>query len=216
MQKLCRATLDANRDDRTVIASGETQTYEEHDFVIDGETRSYVAVTGAWRDAQGDVVGVFGISRDITERKRAKEKLRASEAELRALFEAMNDLIMVFDGEGRCLKIAPTNPLNLYRPPEEMLGKTFHEVFPKEQADIFLDQVQRTLETRSTNPFEFNLQLDDRLGWFEATFSPMLENTVVAVARDISERKENEEALRESESRLAEAQRLASAVGNGT
>ena len=182
--------------DRTVIASGETQAYEERDFVIDGETRSNVAVTGVWRDARGDAIGVFGISRDITERKRAEEKLRVSEAELRALFEAMNDLIMVFDGDGRCLKIAPTTPSNLYRPPEELLGKTFHEVFPKDQADTFLDQVRRTLETRSTNTFEFNLQLDDRQGWFEATFSPMLENTAVAVARDITERKRAEEQIR--------------------
>jgi diguanylate cyclase (GGDEF)-like protein/PAS domain S-box-containing protein len=173
---------------------------------------------GSWRHLESSctnllhdpaVSGLVVNSHDVTERKQAEEKLRASEAELRALFEAMDDLIVVFDGEGRCLKIAPTNPSNLYRPPEELLGKTFHETFPKEQADTFLEMVRRTLETRLTNTFEFNLQLDDRLGWFEATFSPMLENAVVAVARDITERKRAEEELRRSERELTEAQRMA-------
>ena len=62
------------------------------------------------------------------ERRRVEEELRTSEAELRALFEAMADVILVIDGEGRYLKVAPTNPSLLYKPPAEMLGKTVHEL----------------------------------------------------------------------------------------
>jgi PAS domain S-box-containing protein len=72
---------------------------------------------------------------DVSKRKQAEEKLSASENELRALFAAMTDVVIVLDGAGRYLSIAPTNPANLYRPAEDMLGKRLHEVLPKEQAD---------------------------------------------------------------------------------
>lgn len=92
-------------------------------------------------------------------RRQVEEELRASEAELRALFEAMTDVILVIDGEGRYLKIAPNNPSLLYKPPAEMLGKTVNEIFPPEQADEFLEHIRRTLETRRTISFEYSLQI---------------------------------------------------------
>jgi PAS domain S-box-containing protein len=148
------------------------------------------------------------IVRDVTERRRSEEALRASEAELRALFEAMTDLIFVIDGEGRHLKVALTNPALLYRSPAETLGSTLHELFPKEQADEFLGHVRCVLRTRRSISFEYSLPLDTGEKWFEGTVSPMLEDSVVWVARDITERKRNEKALRENEERfkgLAEA-----------
>jgi PAS domain S-box-containing protein len=142
------------------------------------------------------------IVRDVTERKRNEEALRASEAELRALFEAMTDLIFVIDGEGRHLKVAPTNPALLYRPISQIVGKTLHEIFPTEQADEFLGHVQRVLRTRQSLDFEYSLMMDRGEMWFEGTVSPMLEDSVVWVARDITERKQSEAALARSESRL--------------
>ena len=135
-------------------------------------------------------------------RRRVEEELRASEAELRALFEAMTDVILVLDGEGRYLKIAPTNPSLLYKPPAEMLGQTVHEIFPPEQADEFLGHIRRALQTRQTVGFEYSLQIGPRQMWFDGTISPMLEDKVVWVVRDITERKQSEERLRASEAEL--------------
>jgi PAS domain S-box-containing protein len=140
-----------------------------------------------------------GFVRDVTERKKAEEKLRSSEAELRALFEAITDAIFVFDSEGRYLKVAPSNPSLLYRPAEELLGKTLHEILPRGQADEFLGYIRRALETRHSVYHEYGLRIDGRQVWFEATISPMMEDLVVAVARDVTERKKAEEALRQSE-----------------
>src|SRR5207253_2038439 len=61
-------------------------------------------------------------------RRRAEEAHKASETELRALFAAMTDVILVLDAEGHYLKIAPTDPSYLYKPPNDLLGKTLHEV----------------------------------------------------------------------------------------
>src|SRR4030095_7309543 len=63
------------------------------------------------------------------ERKRGEEALRASEGELRAVFSAMRDVILVLDATGRYRKVAPTHPGLLYRSADVLLGPTLHDVF---------------------------------------------------------------------------------------
>ena len=131
--------------------------------------------------------------------RESEEQLRTSEAELRAVFEAMTDAIFVFDSDGRYLKVAPSNPSLLYRSVEELVGKTLHEILPREQADEFLGYIRLALETRRSVYHEYGLRIDGRQMWFESTISPMMQDLVVAVARDVTERKSAEEALRQSE-----------------
>ncbi len=128
-------------------------------------------------------------------RRQAEENLRASEAKLRATFAAMQDVIIVYDSEGRYLEIAPTNPSNLYRPPADMLGKTVTEVLPPEQADYILEQIQRTLEKGEVTSAEYCLRLAENDVWFAALVSPLAANSVVWVAHNITNRKQAETAL---------------------
>jgi PAS domain S-box-containing protein len=144
---------------------------------------------------------VLAIVRDVTERRRTEEALRASEGKLRTLFAAMTDVIIVLDREGRYLDIAPTNPSLLYRPPAELVGRKLHEVLPTTQADTFLGCIERALETQQAVEFEYTLEISGREVWFVGTISPMLEDRVIWVARDITGRKQAEEALRRSEER---------------
>ncbi len=62
-------------DDRRVMAAGETRTYEET-LTFAGRERTYLTTRGVHRDHRGNVAGVFGVARDITERKRAEELLQ--------------------------------------------------------------------------------------------------------------------------------------------
>ncbi len=121
--------------------------------------------------------------------------LRESEAELRALFAAMTDIVIVKDFNGRYLKIAPTRLDNLYKLPEELLGRTEYEVFPKEIADRFVGYVQTVLTTRQAMTVEFCLPIRGEDRWFSTNIAPLSANSVVWVARDITERKHTEEAL---------------------
>lgn len=128
-------------------------------------------------------------------RRQAEETLKASEAELRALFAAMTDLILVLDVEGRHLKIAPTKPAHIYKPAAEQIGKTVHEVFPKEKADFYLDHIRRALDEGRMLRAEYSLPKEDegKEIWFEGSVSPMTKDSVIWVARDITERKQAEE-----------------------
>ncbi|HYK82680.1 MAG TPA: PAS domain S-box protein [Gemmatimonadales bacterium] len=127
---------------------------------------------------------------------------RESEAELQALFAAMNDVILVLDRDGHYVKIAPTNTALLYRPAQELLGKTLHEVFDRPQADRFLGLVRRALERHETVHAEYSLPINGQEVWFAAALSPMDADRVVVVARDVTDRRRAAEGLRASEERF--------------
>src|SRR3989449_7020462 len=76
----------------------------------------------------------------MTTAKPAAPVARDADAELEALFAAIDDVILVLDAEGRYVKIAPTNPSLLYRPAAELLGKTLREVFDPAQAEQFMER----------------------------------------------------------------------------
>jgi two-component system, cell cycle sensor histidine kinase and response regulator CckA len=126
-------------------------------------------------------------------RHQAEESLKASESELRALFAAMSDVIIVLDAEGRHLKVAPSNPPHLYQAAVERIGKTLHDVFPKAKADLFLDYIHRALNKKRMHRLEYSLSIDGRDMWFEGSVSPMTEDSVIWIARNITARKQAEE-----------------------
>lgn len=138
---------------------------------------------------------------DITALKRTEAALIESAAEMRALFAAMTDTIVVFDCAGRYVKIAPTNQTLIVRPTEELIGKTLADVLPAEEAEFFLQQIRRTLRSNQTQIVERKRLINNSTVWFEARISPLDENTVFLIARDITVRKNHEARISESESR---------------
>ncbi|WP_373537971.1 PAS domain S-box protein [Microcoleus sp.] len=151
----------------------------------------------AWRnqpllDDRGRAIGILSVGTDISDRKKAEIALQASESELLALFAAMNDIIFVLDVEGRFLKIAPTNPELLYKPRAELVGQKTRDIFEPEIAEKFLESIRLALATNQVSSLEYNLQIGSEQRWFFANISPMTENTVLLVARDITQRKQSE------------------------
>ncbi|MEZ2231190.1 PAS domain S-box protein [Microcoleus sp.] len=168
-------------------------TIQENEHIRRHGERVWIAWRNqALRDRKGRLRGLLCIGTDISDRKKAEIALQDSEAEMRALFAAMNDVIFVIDIEGRYLKSAPTNPSLLYKPPTEVIGKTLGEIMPPEIADFFLNQIRLTAETKQTNSLEYSLPIGDKYLWFAATISPMQSNTFLCVARDITDRKQGE------------------------
>ena len=68
--------------DRRVMATGQTEVVEEK-IVTGGEVRVYLATKSAWRDPDGNIVGIIGVARDITDRKRMEDALHQANGALR-------------------------------------------------------------------------------------------------------------------------------------
>jgi PAS domain S-box-containing protein len=128
--------------------------------------------------------------------------LAAAEAELRGLFEAMTELIFIKDRQGRYLKVISSSPELLQLPMELLRGRREHEILPPEQADCFVGYIRTALEMRKTVKVEYPLTLHGKTVWFAANITPISADWVVWVARDISDRKAIEEALRDKEAYL--------------
>jgi PAS domain S-box-containing protein len=150
------------------------------------------------------------LQEEIAERQRAEVALRNSETEMRDLFAAMTDIIMVFDRQGYYRKIAPTSPELLFMPAAELLGKNIREVFPPEQADLFLNCIESAIAKYQTIRVEYSLTMDDQEVWFAANVSPMVSGQVLWVARNITERKQAEAELRKTKQAADEANKAKS------
>jgi diguanylate cyclase (GGDEF)-like protein/PAS domain S-box-containing protein len=146
-------------------------------------------------DEAGQPLRMAGVHRDINQNKQAELALQNSEAELRALFEAIHDLVLVRDIEGRCLKILSNRSRHSLEPPDQILDKTLHETMPQEQANHILGCIHRSLALEKTIACDYSLQIDGKTEWFSANVSPLSMYTVTLVIRNISKRKRLEQQL---------------------
>ncbi|MFL7867617.1 MAG: GAF domain-containing protein, partial [Anaerolineales bacterium] len=122
--------------------------------------------------------------------KRAEEALATSEAELRALFASMQDVVLVIDQEGVYREIAPTDPGLLYKPAQELLGQNLRDVFSAEQVETFISVIRQTLDTGQTTRIEYELTISEHPIWFSTSISPMGADSTLWVAHDITEQKQ--------------------------
>ena len=97
------------------------------------------------RDEKGKALYYDGTVEDISQRHIAEKALSDSESELQALFASMKDLVIVYNKDGRYLKIAATDAHHLIMPSKDLIGKTIHEVFPKAEADRWVSHIHKCI-----------------------------------------------------------------------
>jgi len=149
---------------------------------------------------------VKGLEQEAVDRKRAENALKASEKNYRAIFESVNDAIIIHDAQtGR--------PLEINSKMEELLGYSREELTQMKVADwtlgdptIMQKKAMRTIKGAVLGEpqlFEWHVKRkDSKLIWVEVNLISAVirgQKCVLAVVRDITERKQAEEARRESE-----------------
>jgi PAS domain S-box-containing protein len=124
--------------------------------------------------------------------------LERSENRLAAILNALPDLVLVVDRDGRYLEILTAREDLLYRSLPEMLGRRFHDLLPQAVADAHLRVVRQTIESRTSQTLEYSLRVRAGERWFEGRTGIMgLEidgqPAVTFIARDITDRRRAEE-----------------------
>jgi len=136
---------------------------------------------------------VQDLEHQVSDRQLLEAKLRSSEGKIRAVFEAMKDLVFVCDldsGEISNIEVAPTNSSQGCEPDAELISHTIDELWqdPDQQ---WSGIIQQAIDTQQTVNFEYQLMIGGQVAWFTASISPLLDQSVVWVAHNITEPKDS-------------------------
>jgi diguanylate cyclase (GGDEF)-like protein/PAS domain S-box-containing protein len=190
------ALIRAN--DLRVIEEQQTITYEETVDTVDG-LRTFLATKGPLRDADGKVIGIFGISRDITERTRADAALRRREGHFRKFFEKNSSMMLLIDPESGRILDANEQAVAFYGYPQQtLLNMSIQDI-----NTLTPDQVARERERalrEERNYFQFTHRLANaELREVEVYSSPIVHDDraqLWSIIHDVTERRRSQEMLR--------------------
>lgn len=143
------------------------------------------------------------LNREVAERQLLERKLISSENKMRAVFEAMTDIILIIDLD-RNIDIIPTNS-TACELQANIVDYTVEKFFHSETAEIWCRQIQQALKEQKTINFDYQISTENQELWFAARISPMSNNSAIWVAQNITDRKLAESALRLSEEKFSKA-----------
>ncbi|HKJ80552.1 MAG TPA: PAS domain S-box protein [Ignavibacteriaceae bacterium] len=146
---------------------------------------------------EGNIVGLSSVGQDITERKLAEAELSENERKTRALLDAIPDMIFRMNREGTYLDFK-ADKSDLYAQSEKtIIGKKNRDITPPEFADLVDRYIQQTLDSGEIQEFEYQMSTPKRgLRDYEARMVVSGKDEVIAVVRDITDRKQAEDSLR--------------------
>ncbi|OPL18390.1 MAG: hypothetical protein AVO35_05985 [Candidatus Aegiribacteria sp. MLS_C] len=148
---------------------------------------------------------------DISELKSVQARLRESVVKMETLLRTMPDMMFVLSGNGLYLDYWVDEESLLAIPADRIIGSSITEldITDEKKAEI-LGKIAITLETGTIQSVEYELDISSRHRFFEARLSPYGTDSVIAVARDITGRREAERRRLELEARIQHTQKLES------
>ena len=172
----------------------------------DGSTRILETIYQGFRDRQGKLAGIYGLSRDISARKRMEDSLRESEERYRDLVENSQDVICTHDLKGKLLSVSGALIRFLGYSRESLLKMNLVDLLAPEMRNRFGAYLAETQSRgRSSGIMRVQTAGGETRFW-EYTNTLRTEGVAVPIvrgmARDITERRMAEIALRRSETSL--------------
>ena len=193
----------AYEDEQAIIRTGQPLVKEEKETWADRPDRWVSTIKMPMRDSEGNIIGTFGISTDITERKKMEETLVHERNLLHALIDNLPDHIYAKDAEGRfaLANMAVARHMGAAKP-DELIGKTDFDFYPPDLAMQFHADEQALIQSGESmfDHEEFTRDQADQPRW-DLTTKVLLHDSqgnyigLVGIGRDITERKQAEEAL---------------------
>lgn len=132
---------------------------------------------------RADVGGEFATSR----------RDRDVEWERRALFQALPDHFLRLDSHGTILEYNAPENASPFLAPSTFLGRRLHEILPIEYTDLVSEALESAIDTHRTQAIEFELPIEATSRSFEARIVPYTAELLIAIVRDVTDRKRHEE-----------------------
>ena len=150
---------------------------------------------------------IFCVCRDITERKQAEEALRESEEKYRSMVEFNKDSIYLIDENLRYLFANEKHLSRFSMTTDRIIGRKYEEFHSKEETKGFAEKIQTVFENGKSLSYECQSEKDGR--YFIRTLSPVKDKdgrtmSVTVISKDITKRKQAEEAVQISTENLLE------------
>jgi PAS domain S-box-containing protein len=142
------------------------------------------------RQAGGDILW-DGLVMDITDRKQAESKLRESEARYKAILDAIPDLMFRLNRDGEYLDFKAEGA-NLAISPDNIIGNNLRDLLPDDVASISQKAIAKTLDSQTLQSLEYQLSTPLGMRNYEARLVVSGQDEVLAIVRDITERKQAE------------------------
>jgi len=155
----------------------------------DGSWRWILSRGVGRRGLDGRMVRIVGSHADITQQREAEAALQASQARSQALVEALPDLILLVHRDGTLLEIHAHAEDRLRAPKDHLLGRKMRDILPPEEGEDRMARIQRVLDSGQGEASETQVPTPSGLLDFEFRIVPCGPDTVLFIARDITDRK---------------------------
>jgi len=192
------------------MPKGWQQKYQE---CLEGKTQTLDPVFGSyswefcpWYNGEEQIAGVLIISQLSNEESLLQKKLQSCEAQMRAVFAGMKELVFTLELNSKTILVLPTKFFDLYNDivVNKVIEQTQEHIFNSSQSKNYQTLIKQTLQTQQTSEFEYSIQLDNSLILFSVNIAPVSKNMAILVARDITCKREAEQNNLFAEKELAQ------------
>jgi PAS domain S-box-containing protein len=188
--------------------SGETVVSPDMRFraPATGKSGWTVGTYAPHKNAGGEIIGVIGLVRDITQRKKAEDSMRESEEKYRILAESSPEMIYLIDKEGVVRYVNKTG-LAMFKGGAAVIGKHLRDIYPPSIAERHLKALRGVIERDRPVSTELLEEFPTGKRWIDARLTPVKDSSgaitgVLGLSADITERKKAQESLAQSEEKF--------------
>jgi PAS domain S-box-containing protein len=154
-------------------------------------------------DNNGNLEAIEGFISDVTSQKNTELTLKASEAKVKALLEAIPDMMFIQDYNGTYLDFYAPLEQKLSTPPDTIIGKNMIDILPSETYKKIKKAQEKTIANKQIQLIEYKIKTKDKTNHYEARIVLLNNHSILSIVRNISEAKAQEALLKIRNNALA-------------
>jgi PAS domain S-box-containing protein len=158
----------------------------------DGSTFIGLATTKLFSNEEGSPLFIASTVIDISEQKKQEERIKDQNIRLKAIIEAIPDILFIVDKAGNYLEYYSSGLSNAIGEFNYLVGKRIADVFQPEDAALHLEKIKNAIELQRIETYEYRGITGNENRYFESRIVPMTQDKALRFVREITDRKKSE------------------------